>query len=129
MGRWGAEDLWGQRPKTWPSDSCLSPLQSSELSLEVNELPLSEDVANWLDEAPDDASRMSAAPAPTAPAPATPAPAISWPLSSFVPSQKTYPGAYGFHLGFLQSGTAKSVTCTVSGPTALVSMGMFRACP
>lgn len=98
-------------------------LQSSELSPAVDELLLSEGVA-WLDTGSDDTSRMAAAPAPAGPGPAT-----SWPLSSFVPSPKTYPGTYGFRLGFLHSGTAKSVTCTVSGPHALVSTGLFRTWP
>lgn len=99
-------------------------VQSSELSPGVDELLLSEGVVNWMDEGSDDTPRM-----PVAPAPAAPGPAISWPLSSSVPSPKTYPGTYGFRLGFLHSGTAKSVTCTVSGPNRLLSMGLFGAWP
>ena len=88
----------------------------------MDELLLPESVVNWLDEDSDDAPRMPATSAPTAPGPAP-----SWPLSSSVPSPKTYPGTYGFRLGFLHSGTAKSVTWTVSGPARRVSMGLAGA--
>lgn len=91
----------------------------TNFSLPVDEFLLPPDLVNWLDE---DRNESPRGPTTSTTIAATPAPAISWPLSSFVPSQKTYPGCYDFRLGFLNSGTAKSVTCTVSDLERLGSM-------
>ncbi|XP_004684696.1 PREDICTED: cellular tumor antigen p53 [Condylura cristata] len=110
-------DLWSLLP------------QNNVLYQGVEELLSSENVANWLDEAPNEASSMPATTVPIAPIPATLAPAVSWPLSSSVPCQKTYPGSYNFRLGFLQSGTAKSVTCTYSPDLNKLFCQLAKTCP
>ncbi|XP_016077972.1 PREDICTED: cellular tumor antigen p53 [Miniopterus natalensis] len=97
-----------------------------EVSPTVNELLLSPDLVNCLDKDPNEASSIPATPAPAA---APLAPGTSWPLSSFVPSQKTYPGTYGFRLGFLNSGTAKSVTCTYSPTLNKLFCQLAKTCP
>lgn len=110
------KDLWNLLPK-----------DNNALNLEVDGI-LYSDVEKWLDK-PEEVSTMPGAPAPVAPFPATPVPATSWPLSSFVPNQKSYPGNYGFSLRFLQSGTAKSVTCTYSPILNKLFCQLAKTCP
>ncbi|ERE69393.1 cellular tumor antigen [Cricetulus griseus] len=116
-------DLW----KLLPPNNVLSTLPSSD---SIEELFLSENVTGWLEDSGGALQGVAAAAASTAedpvtetPAPVASAPATPWPLSSSVPSYKTYQGDYGFRLGFLHSGTAKSVTCTVSVREVLTFIG------
>lgn len=117
--------------KSIPSQDILS---ASVLSPNpIEDLFLPQNIAELLED-PDEALQVAAAPVaqdPVTEAPALVAPtaATQWPLSSFVPSQKTYQGNYGFRLGFLQSGTAKSVMCTYSPPLNKLFCQLAKTCP
>nr|CAA70109.1 p53 tumour suppressor [Cricetulus griseus] len=122
-------DLW----KLLPPNNVLSTLPSSD---SIEELFLSENVTGWLEDSGGALQGVAAAAASTAedpvtetPAPVASAPATPWPLSSSVPSYKTYQGDYGFRLGFLHSGTAKSVTCTYSPSLNKQFWQLAKTCP
>uniref|UniRef100_A0A8L2R913 Cellular tumor antigen p53 n=1 Tax=Rattus norvegicus TaxID=10116 RepID=A0A8L2R913_RAT len=119
--------LW----KLLPPDDIL-PTTATGSPNSMEDLFLPQDVAELL-EGPEEALQVSAPaaqePGTEAPAPVAPASATPWPLSSSVPSQKTYQGNYGFHLGFLQSGTAKSVMCTYSISLNKLFCQLAKTCP
>ncbi|XP_076792636.1 cellular tumor antigen p53 isoform X3 [Arvicanthis niloticus] len=117
--------------KSIPSQDILSPSVLSPNPIE--DLFLPQNIAELLED-PDEALQVAAAPVAQdtvteAPALVAPTAATQWPLSSFVPSQKTYQGNYGFRLGFLQSGTAKSVMCTYSPPLNKLFCQLAKTCP
>ncbi|XP_042638393.1 cellular tumor antigen p53 [Orycteropus afer afer] len=100
-----------------PENPVLSPSIPPAVEVADN-LLFPEVTANWLE---NEVGTQGISEAPT--------PATSWTLPSCVPSQKTYPGTYGFRLGFLQSGTAKSVTCTYSPDLNKLFCQLAKTCP
>lgn len=112
-----------------PNDNVLVDSHLPLQCLDTNHVLSPEDVDQWLNKPTEEVSGMSEAPAPAAPLPPPSAPASSWPLSSSVPNQKIDPGIYGFSLGFLQSGTAKSVTCTYSPTLNKLFCQLAKTCP
>lgn len=116
-------ELWNLLPYRLNDSDDLNPVDSQALD-ELDWMP--QVLMDCLDSGPNEASSV---PAPPAPAAAAPAPAPPWTPSSSVPSSKTYPGSYGFHLGFLNSGTAKSVTCTYSSALNKLFCQMAKTCP
>ncbi|XP_045442514.1 cellular tumor antigen p53 isoform X1 [Pipistrellus kuhlii] len=116
-------ELWNSLPYRLNDSDNLNPEDCQALG-ELDWMP--QDLIDCLGSGPNEASNMPATPAPAA---AAPVPATPWTLSSSVPSHKTYPGSYGFRLGFLNSGTAKSVTCTYSSTLNKLFCQMAKTCP
>uniref|UniRef100_G3TS21 Cellular tumor antigen p53 n=1 Tax=Loxodonta africana TaxID=9785 RepID=G3TS21_LOXAF len=113
-----SQETFSYLGKLLPEKLVLSPSLSPAAEA-VDDLLLPEDAADWL-ESQAGAQGISAAPAPATLTPT---------LSSSVPSQKTYCSNCGFHLGFLHSGTAKSVTCTYSPDLNKLFCQLAKTCP
>uniref|UniRef100_G3UK14 Cellular tumor antigen p53 n=1 Tax=Loxodonta africana TaxID=9785 RepID=G3UK14_LOXAF len=111
-----SQETFSYLGKLLPEKLVLSPSLSPEAEA-VDNLLLPEDAADWLE---SQAGAQGISEAPTL--------ATSWMLSSSVPSQKT-PSTYRFCLGFLHSGTAKSVTYTYSPELNMLFCQLAKACP
>uniref|UniRef100_G3UI57 Cellular tumor antigen p53 n=1 Tax=Loxodonta africana TaxID=9785 RepID=G3UI57_LOXAF len=125
-------DLSTELPLSQETFSCLGKLLPEKVVLSPSLSPAAEAVDDLL--LPEDAadcleSQAGAQGISAAPAPATLTPATSWTLSSSVPSQKTYCSNCGFRLGFLHSGTAKSVTCMYSPGLNKLFCQLAKTCP
>uniref|UniRef100_G3UAZ0 Cellular tumor antigen p53 n=1 Tax=Loxodonta africana TaxID=9785 RepID=G3UAZ0_LOXAF len=111
-----SQETFSYLGKLLPEKLVLSPSLSPAAEA-VDDLLLPEDAADWLE---SQAGAQGISEAPTL--------ATSWTLSSSVPSQKTY-STYRFCLGFLHSGTAKSVTYTYSPELNMLFCRLAKACP